>query len=152
MSGLVCIVYVSSSKTSLLSRLVEVAGRSLVHSFQDSTYNRTSFYLLQPYPSSGHTSIAEIAWRVCNEALSQLDFTQHQGTHPTLGVVDHICFSPLGSTTIQEASTMAKMFAMQLNEVNRVPIYFYGGLSSKLVKLADLRKSELMLQYVEYSL
>ena len=143
MSGLVCIVYVSSAKASVLHRLGEVAGRRLVHSFKDVTYNRTSFYLLQSFPAPPtDDSIAEDAWRICNEAISQIDFSLHSGSHPTLGVVDHICFSPIGDMTLQEASIVANKFALQLNQIKKIPIYFYGALSTNQRKLAELRKSK----------
>ena len=142
MSGVLCIVYVSSAKTSILHRLGEVAGHRLVHSFKDAVYNRTSFYLLQPFPAAVEDSIAEDAWRLCNEAITQIDFSVHSGSHPTLGTVDHICFSPLGTTTLQEACVFADKFAIRLNQVNKIPIYLYGGLSATQRKLAELRKSE----------
>ena len=45
-SSILCTVYVSTSVPSLLTSFRSLVADSLVHSFPDTTYNRTSFYLM----------------------------------------------------------------------------------------------------------
>ena len=38
---------------------------------------------------------------LCQQAVSSLDFRYHSGTHPTLGIIDNIVFSPIGEESIE---------------------------------------------------
>lgn len=75
----------------------------------------------------------------------RIDFRNHRGTHPTLGSVDNICFSPLGDESLTNISTIAREFSDQLSGYVGVPIYLYGyaHLSTKdgkPMKLRDIRQ------------
>ena len=91
--------------------------------------------------------------------MKLLDFSQHRGTHPTLGVIDNIVFSPLGSETMDTAkgqslrtslhfpssyntyiTGMALSFASRLNKSHEVPVYLYGFASPSSMMLKDIRK------------
>jgi glutamate formiminotransferase len=110
-----------SSKTALLA-----------HSFKDVVYNRTSFYFV------GHDMLSSI-YGICNELFSILNFSNHNGLHPTLGAVDHICFSPLGQTQIEQTAVVANEFAKAYAELNEIPVFMYGQASSSGRQLKNLR-------------
>ncbi|KAI3874987.1 hypothetical protein MKW98_019560, partial [Papaver atlanticum] len=44
-------------------------------------------------------------------AIDSIDLDLHFGTHPRLGVVDHICFHPLAQTSLEETVWLAKSVA-----------------------------------------
>jgi glutamate formiminotransferase len=66
----------------------------------------------------------------------------HQGTHPTLGVVDNILFSPIGKkSSLQECSAMAKQFSVSLHQKHNINVFCYGAASSNNQSLAAIRRS-----------
>ena len=123
-SSMLCIVYVSEGvKKDVLRHLTDtaIAGGRLAHSFPDAIYGRTSFFLT----GDGHR-LADRAVTLCNEAFKLIDYRYTSGTHPALGSVDHVCFQPLGTTTLVETAHVAREFSRQLYEHQRVPIFHYG--------------------------
>ena len=94
----VAIVYVSTSTPALLEPLTQLAksfvkerGTIFAHSFRDDEYRRTSFFLLD----CNGVNLVKSASSLYASALGLMDFQQHEGSHPTLGVCDHITFCPL---------------------------------------------------------
>jgi glutamate formiminotransferase len=47
-------------------------------------------------------------------ALSEIDMEQHVGSHPRLGVVDHMCFHPIGSATVASVASLALASAQEI--------------------------------------
>ena len=135
-----CIVYVSDGiRGNIIRQLKEVVNHGLIHSFQDITYNRTSFFLIGP------NNVTD-AINICKNAYSLIDFTSHSGTHPSLGVIDHVCFFPLGSMPMEKVVMQAKRFASEINSSENIPTYYYGEASplsscTNKIKLKDIRKS-----------
>lgn len=161
MSGVLCVVYVSTASQALVTRLSQLCGSSLVHSFrvlsstypllpyanppQDATYNRTSFYLLRDSAPVGGLltrAVEEVALELCSEAAARLDLREHAGTHPAVGVVDHICFSPLGAQEPSSVASLASAFAAALNADTSIPVYTYGAASASSATLSSVRKCE----------
>ncbi|KAG9405675.1 hypothetical protein AC1031_003583 [Aphanomyces cochlioides] len=104
----------------------------LAHSFVDPIYNRTSFFFVGP-------NVAPSAAALASAALEQLDFSQHSGQHPALGAVDHVCFSPLGTTTLDETAAQASRFLQTMTGSQpHLPIYGYGHLTGH--RLRDIRR------------
>ena len=46
--------------------------------------------------------------RMAGAAISALDLQEHEGSHPRLGVVDHISCHPLGSANLSMAAETAR--------------------------------------------
>lgn len=152
-----CVVYISDTQPLLLQTLKQMIANNrkvdiganvdaknkisdktfapyLIHSFRDDTYNRTSFYILQQikdyvgHRKDGYTPILSFV----QTALSNINFSTHSGTHPTLGAVDHISFAPIGSTSLEEVEEIAKGFCKDLYDSEKLPIYCYGSANMKL--------------------
>lgn len=73
-----------------------------------------------------------------------MDFSNHVGSHPSLGVVDHVSFVPLGEDACPLSATRAaRDFSVAINadESAAVPIYYYGLLSDSQRRLQDLRRA-----------
>jgi len=137
--GLVCIVYVSTSKTSIIEGLKgslrSFPAVKLAHHFVDAEYNRSSFFLVGrgEYASAAALSL-------CRSATSELNYAEHVGTHPTLGSVDHICFSPLGDESLETVGAVARSFAEDLTSSLCIPSYTYGTASPTQRRLSDIRR------------
>jgi glutamate formiminotransferase len=156
-----CIIYVSeASNTSNLDALkLSIGSCSLLHSFRDVTYNRTSFFLAGQYPDVRASALelcrAAFQLLVINSSFSilfiycfsrsRIDFRSHRGTHPTLGTVDNICFSPLGGESLDIVSSQARDFGSHLFDLINVPVYFYGSASTaddadRQIQLKSIRR------------
>ena len=132
-----CTVYVSeAAKVGFINSLKSKVSSSLVHSFPDKEYNRTSFYLM----SKSFSSLEDDAMLLCTEATLSLNYTDHLGTHPSLGVIDNIVFSPLGYEGIETAKRCALSFAERLQRNVDVPVFLYGAASPRKMMLRDIRK------------
>ena len=105
-----CIIYVSEGlKLNIIKELSQKAssGGPLVHSFVDATYGRTSFFLMGELSHSQLMSSIDLnsasnftyllgdnlvnrSLELCKEAFKLISYDPLQGTHPALGVVDHV--------------------------------------------------------------
>jgi hypothetical protein len=132
---ILCIVYVSEgARPDVLRRIA--ATTKVVHSFADTVYGRTSFFMT----GTGDT-VADRALLLCNEAFQAVDYRGTSGTHPALGAVDHVTFQPLGpATTMAETVAAAHDFSQKLYQRQRVPVFNYGAASPRKEALKDLRK------------
>ena len=138
----VCIVYTSTAKAEVISQLLRVAratrGVCNAHHFVDSAYNRTSVYLVSRHPSL----LCSTALQVCREAFQLIDYSKHTGTHPALGAVDHICFSPLEpDASADEQREIGLEFGSLLNKQEQVDVHLYGNAAATTTNLKSIRRS-----------
>lgn len=117
-----CKVYISESRNRTALESIERAAKlfpeaSLINKFEDETYNRVGYTLvskLGPQPSSEPCPLRSAVLAMVKAALESIDLELHSGSHPRLGVVDHICFHPLLSATLDQAATIAKSLAADI--------------------------------------
>ncbi|KAF8054674.1 hypothetical protein N665_1321s0020 [Sinapis alba] len=64
----------------------------------------------------------------------------HCGSHPRLGVVDHICFHPLSQTSIDQVSAVATSLAMDIGSILKIPTYLYGAAHEEHCTLGSIRR------------
>lgn len=116
-------VYISESRNRAALELIERAAAKLfpeaaiVNKFVDVTYNRVGYTVvsrLTSEPSQDSFPLKGAVFAIVKAALETIDFELHSGTHPRLGVVDHICFHPLGHTTLDQAAAIAKSLAADI--------------------------------------
>jgi glutamate formiminotransferase / 5-formyltetrahydrofolate cyclo-ligase len=90
-ADLECVVNISEGRDrSLVHRLASACETSLLDVHSDPDHQRSVFTL------AGPAAVVESDTRVLAEtALSVLDFTAHDGRHPSFGVVDVVPFVPL---------------------------------------------------------
>eukprot|EP00873_Tetraselmis_striata_P009015 jgi/Tetstr1/429279/TSEL_019197.t1 len=139
-----CTVYVSEGRdAALIGDLAALAAGNtqvaLVNQFVDVPYHRTSFTLASPYPQP----LAEVAARITKTALSRLDLTAHQATHPRLGSVDHISCHPLGpAASLEGAAALARSIGDNVGrEPSAAPVFLYGAAESSGRQLHELRRA-----------
>eukprot|EP00271_Cylindrocystis_brebissonii_P014622 TRINITY_DN36037_c0_g1_i1.p1 TRINITY_DN36037_c0_g1~~TRINITY_DN36037_c0_g1_i1.p1 ORF type:complete len:367 (+),score=35.22 TRINITY_DN36037_c0_g1_i1:255-1355(+) len=147
-------IYVSEGKnTSVISQITDkvtfrrsrskseesfphCALASVVHLFKDESYNRTGITVCGP-----ERSLREAVVALASAAFDLIDLRLHEGTHPRLGVVDHISVHPLGeASSLTEAGRAARMIGAEISSAKSVPVFLYGAPRPDLRRLADIRR------------
>ena len=103
----------------------------LLSTFEDAAYGRSS-YCFGGAPQDVQKAVVGVALN----AFERLDMRTHRGSHPTLGVVDHVSVFPLGSTPMVDAVETARAIGADL--ASQVPILFYGKINDR--SLAETRR------------
>ncbi|XAR68039.1 5-formyltetrahydrofolate cyclo-ligase [Bertholletia excelsa] len=141
-----CKVYISESRNRAALDSIEQAGRlfpqaAIINKFEDETYNRVGYTVvskLATRPSS--CPLKNTVFAMVAAAFENIDLDLHQGSHPRLGVVDHICFHPLGSTSLDQTAGIAKSLAADIGSTLRVPTFLYGAAHEEGRKLDAIRR------------
>lgn len=130
MIPLISTVYVSEASTVSLEVLKKHKVRVLSH-FVDTFYERSSFCI-----GGLDDEVRAAVVAVAKSAFARLDLRRHSGSHPTLGIVDHISVNPILDTTLEEAGSTAKEIAWGLG----VPVLLYGAARPDGRSLAATRR------------
>ncbi|MFS8029628.1 putative 5-formyltetrahydrofolate cyclo-ligase, Glutamate formimidoyltransferase [Helianthus anomalus] len=135
-----CKVYISETRNKSALESIERAAKlfpdaPIVNKFEDQTYNRVGYTLV-----SDSSSKNAAVFSMVKAAYESIDFDLHSGSHPRLGVVDHICFHPLGSTSLQQVAITAKALAKDVGSILQVPTYTYGAAHKEQRSLDAIRR------------
>lgn len=130
-----CKLYVSESRNALALESIEQAARLcpetvLVNKFKDEAYNRVGYTLVSNLATNSSMDAAPLknaVFSMVKVALEVINLELHSGTHPRLGVVDHICFHPLAQASLDQAAGLAKSVAADIGHKLRVPTFLYGA-------------------------
>lgn len=111
-------LYISESRNRVALESIERAAKlfppaAIVNKFEDETYNRVGYTLVSELPQQPSDScpLKNAVFAMVRAAFEAIDFEQHQGSHPRLGVVDHICFHPLAAASLDQIAATAKSLA-----------------------------------------
>ena len=116
-----CKVYISESRNRRALESIERAAKLIpealiINKFEDETYNRVGYTVVSKLSQEPSLScplrIAVLS--MVKAALESIDLESHSGSHPRLGVVDHICFHPLLSASLDQAASVAKSLAADI--------------------------------------
>ncbi|XP_074284933.1 formiminotransferase cyclodeaminase-like protein [Silene latifolia] len=143
-----CKIYISESRNKAALEAIERAAKlcseaRIVNKFEDETYNRVGYTLvskLRPSSSLDSCPLKDAALAMVTSAFKNIDFDTHSGTHPRLGVVDHICFHPLANTSLEQTANVAKSLASDVGNIVEVPTYLYGAAHEKGRTLDSIRR------------
>eukprot|EP00466_Bigelowiella_natans_P005577 jgi/Bigna1/77149/fgenesh1_pg.46_\ len=156
-------VYVSDHSKKVLDYMGEHVGDDsfVVSTFTDVEYNRASMCI-----SGTPTAVVNSVVKVVAAALEkpdideqplyssitcvswhQVDYSEHSGTHPAIGAVDHVNVHPLRpSKDLKIAVEVAESIAERLASDLKIPVYLYGaahpqgkGLAKGRRELGELR-------------
>lgn len=123
-----CKLYISDSGNLRAIESIERAARGqsqapLLHVFNDKDYNRVGYTLAGSLPSQLEalvsrsfpplplrTSVSEMV----RAAIAGIDLQEHSGTHPRIGVVDHVSFHALGTASLEEVGSLARTVAADI--------------------------------------
>lgn len=114
-----CKVYISESRNRSALASIERAAKlfpqaPLINKFEDEAYNRVGYTLvseLAPIPSLEPCHLKGAVFAMMKAAFETIDFDMHCGTHPRLGIVDHICFLPLADASLDQTAKTARVLA-----------------------------------------
>ena len=117
-----CKVYISESRNRTALEAIEQAAKlfpevAIINKFEDEAYNRVGYTLvskLAPKPSCHSCSLRNAVLSMVKAALETIDLELHCGSHPRLGVVDHICFHPLAYASLDQTAGIAKSLAADI--------------------------------------
>lgn len=113
-------VYISESRNKAALASIEQAVKKfpeaiIINKFEDDTYNRVGYTLVSKLaPVLDSCPLRNAVFAMVKAAFDAIDLSLHQGSHPRLGVVDHICFHPLASTTLDQIAATAKSVAAEV--------------------------------------
>ncbi|XP_016514892.2 formiminotransferase cyclodeaminase-like protein [Nicotiana tabacum] len=141
-------VYISESRNRAALESIEKAAKlfpeaPIVNKFEDEIYNRVGYTLvskLSPNPSTESCPLKNASFEMVKAAFETIDLQQHCGTHPRLGVVDHICFHPLAITSLELVASTAKSLAFEVGSNLQVPTYLYGAAHQEGRSLDSIRR------------
>ncbi|KAK6919514.1 Formiminotransferase, N-terminal subdomain [Dillenia turbinata] len=144
-----CKVYISESRNRAAKVSIELAsklfpGAAIVNKFEDITYNGVGYTMvskLVPDPSSDSYPLKNAVFSMIKAAFEAIDLKLHGGTHPRLGVVDHVCFHPLALTYLEQMAGIAKPLADDIGCNLRVPTFLYGAAHEEGRKLDSIRRA-----------
>ncbi|KAK9053131.1 hypothetical protein SSX86_029761 [Deinandra increscens subsp. villosa] len=139
-----CKVYISETRNRSALDSIERAAKlssfpeaAIVNKFEDETYNRVGYTLV----SKSSSPLKHAVFSMVKAAFEAIDFDSHTGTHPRLGVVDHVCFHPLtASTSLQQVATTATSLAIDVASILKVPTYTYGAAHKEQRSLDAIRR------------
>lgn len=117
-----CKIYISESRNKSALESIERAAKlfplaPVINKFEDVAYNRVGYTLvseLAPVPSAQPSHLTNAVLAMVKAAFDTIDFELHNGTHPRLGVVDHICFHPLLHASLDHAASTARCLATDM--------------------------------------
>ncbi|PKA52618.1 Putative pentatricopeptide repeat-containing protein [Apostasia shenzhenica] len=133
-----CKLYISESRNALALESIERAARLcpevvIINKFEDKEYNRVGYTLVSacgenaPENSIDSSALMKAVFSMVEAAFKYVDLKRHFGTHPRLGIVDHICFHPLAQVSLDHAAGLAKSLAADIGRRLKVPTYLYGA-------------------------
>ncbi|WOG98774.1 hypothetical protein DCAR_0418119 [Daucus carota subsp. sativus] len=141
-------VYISESRNKAALASIEQAVKQfpeavIINKFEDDTYNRVGYTLvskLAPVTSLDSCPLKNAVFAMVKAAFDAIDLGLHQGSHPRLGVVDHICFHPLASSTLDQIAGTAKSVAAEVGLRLQVPTFLYGAAHEEGKSLDSIRR------------
>ncbi len=125
-----CVVNVSEGRdASVVHALGLAAGPHLLDTHTDPHHHRSVLTLAGP-------QVEEAAGGVVTEAVARIDLRAHRGSHPRLGAVDVVPFTPLEGSSLDDAVAARDFFARWAADSLGVPCFVFGPERS----LPDIRR------------
>lgn len=126
-----CKLYISESGSALAPKLIDQASKVhpealVLNKFKDEVYNRVGYTIVSQLAMDA-APIRNAIFDMVKAAFASINLELHSGSHPRLGVVDHICFHPLARASLDEVATVAKSVATDIGYKLKVPVYLYGA-------------------------
>ncbi|XP_051135702.1 uncharacterized protein LOC127254573 isoform X2 [Andrographis paniculata] len=142
-----CKVYISESRNKAALDAIEMAAKlypeaPIVNKFEDVPYNRVGYTLVSKMgPDPNSTSpLKNAVFKMVEAAFQEIDLGRHCGSHPRLGVVDHICFHPLLGVSLDHVAGIAKSLAADVGSRLQVATFLYGAAHYEGRLLDSLRR------------
>ncbi|WOL15121.1 hypothetical protein Cni_G23902 [Canna indica] len=119
-----CKLYISESRNAVALELIEQAVKAhpeavIINKFKDEVYNRVGYTIVSQIIRNSLfdvTPLRNAVFDMVKAAFESIDLESHSGTHPRLGVVDHICFHPLAQASLDQTAVIAKSVATDIGQ------------------------------------
>ncbi|CAA6668686.1 unnamed protein product [Spirodela intermedia] len=143
-----CKLYISESRNHASLESIERAVKLfpeviIVNKFRDDAYNRVGYTLVSHLPAeaaSDANPLRNAVFEMVKEAFRTINLQVHSGTHPRLGVVDHICFHPLSPASLDRVASVTRSVAVDIGKNLEVPTFLYGAAHKEGRTLDSLRR------------
>ncbi|KAL8511063.1 hypothetical protein ACS0TY_017763 [Phlomoides rotata] len=141
-----CKVYISESRNRAALEAIETAAKlfpdaPIINKFEDATYNRVGYTLVSEIGTCPISSpLKNAVFEMVKAAFETIDLELHSGTHPRLGVVDHICFHPLAGVSVDHVAATAKSLAADVGTRLQVATFLYGAAHAERRSLVSIRR------------
>ncbi|KAJ4849198.1 hypothetical protein Tsubulata_037083 [Turnera subulata] len=144
-----CKVYISESRNKAALESIERAAKlfpeaPIVNKFEDVVYNRVGYTLVSSLPAEKPSldsyPLKSAVLAMVKSACEAIDLELHCGSHPRLGVVDHICFHALAGASLDQAAGVARSLAVDVGTSLQVPTFLYGAAHEGGRKLDSIRR------------
>lgn len=143
-----CKVYISESRNKFALESIERAAKlfpeaRIINKFEDESYNRVGYTLVSKLCQNSCSNLCPLkdaVFAMVKSALEEVDLNMHHGSHPRVGVVDHICFHPLANTSLEQVASIARSLATDIGTNLEVPTFLYGAAHERGRTLASLRR------------
>ncbi|KAL1219405.1 Formiminotransferase cyclodeaminase-like protein [Cardamine amara subsp. amara] len=140
-----CKVYISEARNKTALEAIERATKhfppaAIVNKFEDTAYGRVGYTVVSSLANGSSSSLKNAVFAMVKTAIETINLELHRGSHPRLGVVDHICFHPLSLTSMDQVSNVANSLAMDIGSILRVPTYLYGEAGKEQCTLDSIRR------------
>lgn len=118
---------------------ISIPGVTLLDASSDESHNRSVFTLI-----GDEKGIEEVAFRLAEFAIQNIDMTKHKGEHPRMGAVDVIPFVPIKNVTMEECVGIAKRLGERIWKELSLPSFLYeeAASSENRRNLAAVRKGQ----------
>ncbi|KAL0320333.1 UNVERIFIED_CONTAM: hypothetical protein Sradi_5294800 [Sesamum radiatum] len=139
-------VYVSESRNRAALEAIERAAKlfpeaPIVNKFEDVTYNRVGYTLVSEMGENPSACpLKNAVLEMVKTAFQAIDLQMHCGSHPRLGVVDHICFHPLAGVSLDHVAGTAKSLAADVGSGLQVATFLYGAAHGEGRSLDSIRR------------
>lgn len=124
---------------NIVSQFRKFKGCHLLDYRADKDHNRLVVTVIgSPLP------IQEALLEASKVAIANINMESHKGSHPRIGTVDVIPFTPLQNISMEECVKIVNDFGKLYYEQTKVPVYFYeeSALESDRKQLEVIRKGE----------
>ncbi|KAG9452743.1 hypothetical protein H6P81_005647 [Aristolochia fimbriata] len=143
-----CKLYISESRNRSALDLIEQAAKVypeavIVNKFKDEIYNRVGYTLVSKCsqnPSQDASPLPKAVFSMVKAAVEAISLELHHGSHPRLGVVDHICFHPLAQASLEQVAGLATLVAGDIGYKLQVPTFLYGAAHEERRTLDSIRR------------
>lgn len=115
-----CKVYISESRNRAALESIERAAKllsevAIVNKFEDEIYNRVGYTVVSKLAEKSvdeSCALKRAVLSMVKAAFENINLDLHGGSHPRLGVVDHVCFHPLAQSSLDQMAGIAKSLAI----------------------------------------
>ena len=124
---------------NIVSQFRKSKGCHLLDYRADKDHNRLVVTVVgSPLP------IKEALLEAAKVAIANINMESHEGSHPRIGAVDVIPFTPLKNISMEECIKTVNDFGKLYYEQTKVPVYFYeeSALRSERKQLEVIRKGQ----------